>query len=167
MKKSNIRKFALAMAMVIVFVSVLSVSVSASIVGGNYSGYKQINHNGSYSYTSFDVNITFPNSINNTRHIGTSTTKWMGSTPYNADQIVHKNIISVSALGGLSISSSGGGASVNGSQVIDEMSDTNTWQINSTFDYTVSAAVYIFSSDFGTSGRVKIGSNYYSFSVST
>lgn len=158
----------IAMLLVIVSVVVLTaVSASASIVGGRYSDSKSINHNGSYSTTSFNMAITFPNTVNNTRHVGYSSTRWMGSNPYNADSIVHKNIISVSSLGGISISSSGGGGSISGKQMIDEMSSRNTWQINSTFDYTIKASAVILSSNFAASGRVQIGSNYYSVSCST
>lgn len=167
MKKSFIRKLALVMAIIIVLASALMVSASASIVGGNYSGRGQVNHNGSYSYTSFNVGITFPNITNKTRHVGSSTTEWTGTSPYYADSIVHRNIVSVTALGGLSISASGGGGSISGNQMIDEMSVKNKWYIDSKFDYTIKAAIAILSTNFGTSGRVQIGSNFYSISAST
>jgi len=121
----------LAKKLVVIFLVVFSMVVfvafpaNATMIGGNFSGYNRINHKGSYSETSFSVSIIFPNLVNNTRHVGTSTTRWMGSTPFNADSIVHKNIVSVSALGGLSVSGTGGGASVSSNQMVDEMSIIN------------------------------------------
>lgn len=150
-----------------ILVCTLVFSVSASVAGGVYSEYESLPHSGSSSITEFTVAITYPNLVNQVRHEGASSTKWLGSTPYNADSIVHKNIVSVTSLGGLSFSSSGGGASISGSQMTDEMSVKNNWKINSTFDYNLKAAVCIFSSNFSTSGRVQIGSNFYSLSATT
>lgn len=150
-------------------VSFLSINVSADNIvgGGQHDGYKSIAGGGSSSYTSFSEYTSFPNLINQARFKGTSRTKWMGSTPYNADSIQHKNIASCTCLGGLSLSTSGGGGSVSGSTMTDSMTVNNTWQINSTFDYTVQATLFIFSTSFGTSGRVQIGSNFYSISATS
>lgn len=162
-----IKKFITVILVIIMLVASIANTASASVVGGTYSGYSKKTHNGSYSYTSFSVTITFPNGINKVRHVGSSTTKWLGSSPFNADSIVHKNIVSVSSLGGLSVSSSGGGGSISGSQMTDEMSVKNKWQINSSFDYNLKASIFIFSSNFSSSGRVQMGSNFYSMSCTT
>lgn len=152
---------------IVILVCSLAVSASATVVGGTYNKSTTLAHSGSSSVTQFNVTITFPNGTNQVKHVGTSSTYWMGSSPYNADSIVHKNIVSVSALGGLSFSSSGGGGSISGSQMIDEMSLKNTWKINSTFNYNLKATAFIFSSNFGTTGRVQIGSNFYSLAATT
>ncbi|HBC30841.1 MAG TPA: hypothetical protein DC024_06305 [Clostridiales bacterium] len=149
--------------LVIVSIVFTAFPVGATTVGGAFSGFKKINHNGSYSYTSFDVYIYFTNLINKARHTGTSTTAWLGSNPSNADSVVHKNIITVTGIGGLSAT----GLSISGNQATDTMTVTNYWRIVSNFDYTVRVAVAMFSTNFGTHGRVQIGSNFYSVSTST
>mgnify|MGYP000904623460 CR=1 FL=1 len=149
--------------LVIVSIVFTAFPVGAIISPGLYSGFKKLNHDGSYSYTSFDVNISFPNVINSTRHVGTSTTAWLGYNPNNADSVVHKNIITVTGVGGLSAP----GLSVSGNKATDTMTVTNYWRIVSNFDYTVRVAVYLLSTNFGTFGRVQIGSNFYSVSTST
>jgi len=146
---------------------VVSISASAVNVPGDYSGYVKKIHNGSYSFNSFSATLSWPNVLNKVRWDGSSTTKWMGSSPFYADSILHKNIVSVSALGGLSASSSGGGVSMSGSQMIDDMSVSNGWYVNSYFDYSIRASVFIFSTNFSSFGRVQIGGNFYSMSCTT
>ena len=148
-------------------ISFLSINVSADNIagGGAHTGDKSIAGGGSYTETSFSEGTCFPNVFNKAEFYGTSCTKWMGTNPFNADSIRHQNIASCTCLGGLSLSTSGGGGSISGSTMTDSMTVKNTWQINSTFDYTVQATLFIFSTSFGTSGRVQIGSNFYSITA--
>ena len=144
-------------------------TANASIYGGTYYGYKQMSHNGSYSYTSFNVTIRFPNKwyYNNlVTQKGFATIKWMGLNPVKADSIELTDTVSVTSIGGISISGSGGGFSLNGSTVKKRMYDVNAWQINSNFDLSIKAPL-ILTSDFSASGTVKIGSNFYSMSCTT
>lgn len=165
MKKT--KKYLVLLSAIVLIVAISFGPVFASVFGGSYSKNKILKHSGASSLTGFSVKIIFPNGFNNTRVWGTSKTKWRGDSPYNADSIQHTNIVSVTGLGGLSVSGTGGGGSTSGNQYIDSMTVNNTWQINSTFDYTVKMGIYILSSNFGTSGRVQLGSNFYSLSCST
>ncbi len=157
------------LSVLLVLIMIISVSIPASAVisPGPYSGYVQVNHNGSYSYNSFNATLSWPNLTNKVRWTGNSTTCWLGSNPFNADSILHRNIINVTAIGGLSLSSSGGGGSISGSQMTDEMSVSNNWRVNSTYDYTLTASVFIFGTNFSSFGRVQIGSHFYSISCTT
>jgi hypothetical protein len=71
--------------------------------------------------------------------------------------------MSVSSIGGISASATGGGLSISGKTVTDEMSQNNVWQINSTYDYSIGGL--LLSAGFSTFGRVKIGSDYFSMST--
>ena len=159
----KIRLLATMLAMIFIF----SMVANASVVGGNYSDSARKNHNGSYSQLRYSVSITFPNGTTKVKMTGTSSMTWMGSTPYNADSILLTNTIKVSAVGGVSFSSSGGGISTNGSSMSDQMSVSNNWKCNSNFTYNANASLFILSANFAVSGRTQIGSSFYSLSLST
>ena len=134
---------------------------------GTYSNSKVKYHNGSHSKTGFSARLSWPNLTNKVRWSGNSYTKWYGATPYNADSIQHTNNISVSGIGSLSFNTSSAGASISGSTMSDTMSVSNSWKIESNFDYSLKKGIFITGTNFSTSGRVQIGSSFYSMSCTT
>ena len=134
---------------------------------GTYSASKTMYHNCSYSRVEFDAYLSWPNVTNRVRWSGTSKTVWYGANPYNADSIKHTNTVSVSGIGSLSFSNSGAGAAISGSTMTDEMTITNYWKVVSNFDYSLKKGVFITNTNFSSSGRVQIGTNFYSMSCTT
>lgn len=139
----------------------------AALSPGTYSNSKKISHNGSYSRINFSATLSWPNLTTKVRWKGSSSTVWFGSSPYNADSIQHTNTVSVSGIGSLSFTTSSAGASISGSTMTDTMSVTNSWRIVSNFDYNLKRGVFITGSNFSVSGRVQIGSSFYSMSCTT
>lgn len=163
MKAKKMIAFVLAMAMLLT----MTVPAMAELNPGNYSKTSKMYHSGSYSTTSFNANLSWPNLTNKVKWSGTSQTVWYGSSPFYADSIKHTNTVTVSGIGALSITSSSVGGTISGSQMNDEMSVSNAWKLTSNFSYSLKRGVFITGSDFATSGRVQIGTSFYSMTCST
>lgn len=154
-------------ALTLVMLFALSIFASATATGGTFSDSATKKHNGSYSELKYNVRIVFTNVLNEVRFTGTSSMKWLGSTPYNADSVQLTNTVKISSLGGVSISGSGGGVSTSGSTMSDQMTVSNSWKCESNFTYNASSSLVIFTANLAVSGRTQIGSSFYSLSLAT
>lgn len=127
-------------------------------------GSKSMSMKGSKSVTGFSgVQESKLGGILGEKFNGTSYTRWCGASPFYADNITHKNVITLVNIGGIGFNSGGGSVSITGSTITDSFSVNNTWRVNTTYDYDVSA--YIFSVKFQTSARVQFGSDFYTWST--
>lgn len=145
----------------LVIVTIMSV-MAAPANAANLSASSSMSMKGSSSKTGFSCTSTWKlGGFTGIKFNGTSYTYWYGYSPYNADSITHKNVIILTNLGGIGISNSGGSCSISGSTITDSFSVKNTWKVNTTYRYDVSA--YIFSFKFKTSARVQFGSSFYTW----
>ena len=147
--------------------------VSMSIPVHAASGYAKKNMKSSYSYTQY--NCTFWGQSNFWDvwwgADGTSKTVWIGSNPFNADSITHKDILSCTGIGsmdiGADISSGGAGigvsSSVSGHKATYTYSVSNKWNINVDFNYKHTGLLAAWNFDMDTKSVVQFGSSFYTW----
>lgn len=158
MKK--VKRLVVAFFVVVTMMSIMAVSANATAL----SGSKTMTMNGSSSETGFSCTHTWKLAgITGCKYNGTSDTYWWGSSPFNASNITHKNVITLVNIGSIGISNSGGSCSISGNTITDSFSVNDTWQVNTTYNYDVSA--YILTCKFQTSARVQFGSSFYTWST--
>lgn len=144
---------------------VLSMAITASAS----SGYARNSMKGSYAYTKY--NCTFWTQSNfwdvSWGAKGTSRTAWVGLSPYNADSITHKDILSCSGIGSMGIGASPSGpnasASLSGHSATYTYVVSNDWFINIDFNYKHTGLLAVWNCSMRTAATVQFGSNFYSF----
>ncbi|NCU26075.1 hypothetical protein EOM86_05055 [Candidatus Nomurabacteria bacterium] len=157
------RKLPVILLVVTLVVGALSVQISA------LSGYASRNMNNSYSYTKFTCTFWVQNNFWDTwwGADGTSRTAWLGSSPVNADSIVHRDILSCTGIGsmGIGISPSGPNASVSlsGHTATYSYSLDNDWRINTYYGYKHTGLLAFWNASMRTSATVRFGSNFYTW----
>lgn len=142
---------------------IISIVAFATIPASAATGSASKSMKSSSSTTKFSNSLSWINGgISGCKYVGTSGTYWYGSTPYNADNITHKDVITVSKIGSVSVSNSGGSVSISGGTITNKYSVNNTWQVNVNYDYKVSG--YLLTARFNTAAQVQFGSTFYSWS---
>lgn len=98
---------------------------------------------------------------------GTSKTVWCGSKPYNADSITHKDVLSCTGIGSMSIGASpsgpNAGASISGCTATYTYSVSNNWRINVNFNYKHTGLLAAWNYSMNTKAVVQFGSSFYSW----
>lgn len=154
----NIKK---RLALVLVIILILSSFVMPVFA---YSESKTKNMMGSHSITGYQNNAGFYNGGLSGGWIeGTSYTKWMGSSPFNADNITHRDIITTNVIGSLSLSGGGGSVSISWPEITSSYSVANTWHVDVNYDYTVNGV--LLSMHFNTGATVQFGSSFYTWTT--
>lgn len=146
---------------IVAMMMVMLLALSGFANAGSGSATKS--HNGSVSRLKFDVSFSFP-SMSRAKVVGTSSMVWAGSSPYNADSIQLTNTFRVTAVGGVSFSSTGGGFSTSGNTMADSMSVSNAFICASSFTYYATAAI-ITRAYYSVTGRTQIGNHFYTISL--
>lgn len=159
--------------LIVVALLVTSFTFSAFAATGYYSGSST--QNSGKIITNFSLNWS-DNSTNGwtwgavkTTWTGTSSTKWLGLNPYNADSIVHHNIIRCDKIGGnfsgtVSEKPSIGFSLNSDSTSIDyTYSVENAWKVEIGFTYStkVGGLYYHQSQSFKSTATVKLGTSFY------
>lgn len=157
------RRIVAALVVMVFLVSVVTIKASAA------SGYAKKDMKNSYSYTQYRCSFW---SQSNFWDVwwganGTSNTAWLGSTPYNADNITHKDILSCTGIGSMSIGASPSGpntsASISGSSATYSYSLSNTWRIDVNFTYKHTGLLAAWNYSMRTVATVQFGSTFYSW----
>ena len=158
---------------IVVALLVTSFAFSAFARTGYYAGSSKLNSG--KMKTNFSLN--WSDNTNNYLHLGavkttwtgTSSTKWLGLNPHNADSIVHHNIIRCDKIGGnfsgtVSEKPSIGFSLNSDSTSIDyTYSVENAWKVEVDFTYStkVGGLYYHQSQSFKSTATVKLGTSFY------
>lgn len=99
---------------------------------------------------------------------GTSTTCWMGTSPYNADSIVHQDVLTCSGIGSMDISADtsktvGVSCSVSGHTATYTYSVSNDWRIDVDFSYKHTGLLGVWNMSMDTKATIQFGSSFYSW----
>lgn len=124
---------------------------------------------GSSSKTSYSCSMYWKNNLWDTElHAdGTAKTIWSGANPYNADSIVHSNILSCTGVGSMSIGGSKTGpnmsASVSGHTATWTYTVQNTWKVDTTYNYYTKGLIAGWGQKMNTEATIQFGSSFYTF----
>lgn len=159
----NYKKTVASLVLIIILVAAFAVPASAA------SGYARKDMKGSYSYTDYNCSFWFQSNFWDVwwGANGTSTTKWMGSTPFNADSITHRDILSCTGIGSMSIGASPSGpnasAAISGTSATYTYSVSNDWRIAINYNYKHTGLLGAWNFGMRTSATVQFGSSFYSW----
>ncbi len=98
----NMKKLTVLLFMLMVSIFVFANDVEAQTYTDDLYSYTSLSYNGSHLYTKFDTTITVESPWYggyNVTSDGYSKTAWLGSNPYNADRINHKDQFTYSKFG--------------------------------------------------------------------
>lgn len=100
---------------------------------------------------------------------GNSKTVWYGANPYNADSIIHQNILSCSGIGSMSvgISPSGPNASVSisGHSATYSYSVSNNWRLEVNYNYKHTGLLAAWNYSTRAAATIQFGTQFYSWST--
>ncbi len=154
---------------IIVVMIVMAIISISTVTASAASGYATKNMNSSYSYTQYNCSFWGQENFWDVwwGADGTSCTRWMGTSPYNADSISHNDILSCSGVGSMSIGCNPSGpnvsATISGHSATFAYSLSNTWQINVDFNYKLIGLLAAWNLGMRTSSVVQFGSNFYTW----
>jgi len=127
----------------ILFIIGLLSTITIMAISENYSVYEkgQKNYKNSHVYTYYNGTIKTPVSLfgQTSTFKGHSRSAWMGYDPYNADDIIHTDSISIHGVGGISAGSSEVSATISGNTANFSRSVSNHWYIETDYTYTLSS----------------------------
>lgn len=155
-------KISVTLLVIILIISTLAIPVNAA------SGYASKDMQNSYSYTQYNCSFWSQSHFWDVSFgaDGTSATKWLGVSPFNADSITHKDILYCSGAGSLSIGASPSGpnasVSISGTTATYTYSVSNEWQININYNYQ-HRIFMLFSGGMNTFATVQLGTAFYSW----
>jgi len=159
----NVKKIISVFIVLVLVIAVLTVPVNAA------SGYAKKNMKSSYSTTEYSCSFWGQSNFWDVwwGAKGTSGTSWLGSSPYNADSITHKDILSCSGLGSMSIGISPSGpnasSSMSGHSATYTYSIKNNWKINVNYNYKHTGLLAAWNYSMRTASTVQFGSSFYSW----
>ena len=133
------------------------------------SGYRKYTIKSSYGTTEFNCSMWWENNFWDTElHAsGSASTVWAGTNPFNADSIVHSDILDCTGVGSMSVGISKSGpsvsTSVSGHTATFSYTAQNTFKINVDYDYYTTGLLAGWSQNMRTAATIQLGSNFYSF----
>lgn len=175
--KSLVRKSKINKILSLALIAILSVSAfilfTNDVHAASLSGYASKNMNNSYSYTQYSSSAWGKSNFWDVENHweGTGRTAWKGSSPYNADSITHKDVLSVTGIGSMSfgggISASGPSGSmsfsVSGHSATQSYTLQNVWSVNSNYHYTMHGLLASWNQRQRAEATVQLGNTFYSW----
>lgn len=143
--------------------------VGMSVPAQAASGYAKKTMNSSYSYTKYNCSFWGQSNFWDVwwGADGTSSTYWMGSNPVNADSITHKDVLSCTGVGSMSIGASASGpnasTSLSGHTATYSYTVSNKWYINVNYNYKHTGLLAAWNYSMDTKATVQLGSSFYSW----
>ena len=164
----------------VTLVLVLIVLLSASAVVSAFTSNRQVSGSGYKNYLNSSVRTGWSGLLSSTQYVfqndqltftGNSYSKWLGASPYNADNVTHYDVLEVNGIG--SVSFSGGvGANASGPTVNFGISGStgsnsrtyaytvsNNWKVNVNYSYYAEIAQMSWM-DLFTAACFQFGSNF-------
>lgn len=161
------RKFLLSV--MIIALGMLVCAVLPKVTAASKSGYASFNMNGSYSRTMFSSDVWGKSNFWDVEvhYDGSSSTAWLGSTPYNADSITHRDILQVTGIGSMSVGGSKSGpnisVSLSGHTATYSYSLQNQWYLDVVYNYELNGLLAAWNYRQRAEATVQLGNTFYSF----
>ncbi len=145
---------------------------SATYQYGSLSGFKNYKIFDSTANTQFNTNTTCYTSFFAKDYViftGSSSSSWLGSTPWNADTIIHKDTYILNGLGSVSSSiDSGGVVGLSISTTSDSVTYTyqlnDEWQLNANYDVKVKTTLWT-NYDQEAVSTFQFGNSFYTYTT--
>jgi len=164
----------------IALVMVLVVLLMASTMVSAYTRNRQVSGSGSKNYLNSTVRTGWSGLLSSTQYVflndelifsGNSYSKWLGESPFNADNVTHYDVLEINGIGSVSLSG-GIGANSSGPTVNFGISGSsgsnsityaytvsNSWKINVNYSYYAEIAQMIWM-DLFTAACFQFGTNF-------
>ncbi|MDR2267409.1 MAG: hypothetical protein LBE09_07520 [Christensenellaceae bacterium] len=156
---------------------VIGVLITLAVINGlsahakTSSGYRRKDMQKSYSYTQYNSNIWTKSNFWDVEvhYDGTARTAWLGAVPFNADSIVHRDILTCSGIDSMSVGVSGSGpnasVSVSGHSATYTYSIQNYWNISTDYNYYTRGLLAVWNLGQRAEASVQLGYSFYTFST--
>lgn len=157
------RKIVSLIVTLVLAITSFSVSVSAN------SGYARKDMKSSYSTTQYECSFWGQSNFWDVwwGADGESKTSWFGKTPYYADSISHKDILSCTGTGSMSIGASPSGpnasGSISGTTATYSYSVSDDWKVFIDFNYKHTGLLAAWNYKMRTQATVQFGSSFYTW----